>query len=446
MLHIALFLSVFLVLAGLSLVKNPAFSFALYEIVYYFYPQGKWWGGSVPDVSYSYITVVIMAAAFVVSRRSKLLIQNKFFLPPQNRFIILILILFLVSTIFSPYPSRHLMFLENFLKLVITYFIAYKLIDDIKKLDIAIWGHLFGAWYFSFIIFQTGRNSGDRVEGIGTVDSPDANGLASILVPSLVFSFHYFLFVRPLKYKFLFVVAGVFIANALILVNSRGAFLGAAASVLYYAFYLYKSKNKFKHQNLVITIILLTALTGALELMDQSFKGRVTSIFSGERTEEVETERTRTFFWLATLEMAKDYPLGTGIYGFIYYSPNYIPENIDTGATRNRAVHSTWFEALSEIGYLGLLSLILMVFYSHRTIAKCRMIHSKSLSPSDNYRLVAIQAALFGFVITMTFLDRLRTDMLYWCILYTACAYSIYQSKSLTDTGSQEAKSSKNLS
>jgi hypothetical protein len=51
MLHITLFFAVFIALAGLSLVKNPAFSFALYEIVYYFYPGGKWWGSSVPDIS-----------------------------------------------------------------------------------------------------------------------------------------------------------------------------------------------------------------------------------------------------------------------------------------------------------------------------------------------------------------------------------------------------------
>jgi hypothetical protein len=434
MLHITLFFAVFIALAGLSLVKNPAFSFALYEIVYYFYPGGKWWGSSVPDISYSFITVALMATAFFLSRKNKTSVPNKFFLPPQNRFVILILLLFLISTQFSPFPSRHLMFLEHFFKLVIIYYIAFKLIDDIGKLDIAIWGHIFGAWYLSFIVFQTGRNSGDRVEGLGTVDSPDSNGLGSILVPSLVFCFHYFLFVKTVKYKFIFVIAGVFIANALILVNSRGAFLGAAVSLLYYSFYLYKSRNKFKYQNLVVTVILTTALIGALQLMDQSFKERVVSIFTGEKTEEVQTERTRVFFWKAAMDMATDYPLGTGIYGFTYYSPLYIPEYVNTGGSRNRAVHSTWFEALSEIGYLGLLSLVLMVFFAHRSVSKCRNRFSSSLSPADDYRLVAIQGALIGFIFTMSFLDRLRSDLLYWCILYTACAYSIYQSQPATDS------------
>jgi hypothetical protein len=40
----------------------------------------------------------------------------------------------------------------------------------------------------------------------------------------------------------------------------------------------------------------------------------------------------------------------------------------------------------------------------------------------------------------MSFLTRLRADFFYWCILYTACAFSIYQPKILTNIKSQEAK------
>ena len=55
-----------------------------------------------------------------------------------------------------------------------------------QKLDFAICGYLFGCWYISFLTYQTGRNRGDRVEGIGTVDAPDANGIAAALAPSVV--------------------------------------------------------------------------------------------------------------------------------------------------------------------------------------------------------------------------------------------------------------------
>jgi hypothetical protein len=444
MLHIILFIATFVTLSILTVVKNPAFSFALYEIVYFFYPQGRWWGNSLPDISYSFLAVILMAGALFIDRRKNRSDNHKFFAVPQNRCILLILILFAISTIYSPDVSRHITFLTNFLKLVITYFIAFKLINDLKKLDIAIWGHLFGAWYLSFLVFQTGRNSGDRVEGLGTVDAPDANGLASTLVAALVLSFHYFLFTKHYKYKFLFAVAGLFVAKALIQINSRGAFLGAGAAVLYYSLHLYNSSIQFKHQKLTVTIILTISLLGASQLVDESSYNRFNSIFTGEISTEVESERTRTYFWSAAIDMAKDYPLGTGINGFIYYSPRYLPTDINVGGSRNRAVHSTWFEALSEIGYLGLLALILMVFFSYRSISKCRNNISLNLSPKDYYRLIAIQSALIAFVITMTFLNRLRADILYWCILYTACAYSIYQSKILADIKSQETKSLKN--
>jgi O-antigen ligase len=193
---------------------------------------------------------------------------------------------------------------------------------------------------------------------------------------------------------------------------------------------------KFKNQTVIITLILILSLSGAISLMDESFLNRVQGIFSTEQNAEEENAATRTFFWIASIDMAKDFPLGTGINGFIYYSPIYIPEDVATGPGRNRAVHSTWFEALSEIGYLGLISLIAMVFLSYRSLTKCRQRMGVKINPHDYYRLIAIQSALIAFVVTMTFLNRLRADIFYWCILYTACAYSIYRTNNVIDGSS----------
>ncbi len=352
--------------------------------------------------------------------------NTKFFYPPQNRFLPIILILFAIATFFTPAPDWHIQATINYLKLCITYFIAYKLIDDIKKLDVAIWGFMFGSWYLSFVAFQIGRNSGDRVEGIGTVDAQDSNGIALAIAPALIFCFHYF-FVTENKYlKALFMVAGVFIANGLVLINSRGAFLGAFLGLSYYVWNLYFSHVKGKRQGLWATLIVVTGFFGALSIMDDSFLNRMHTIVTTEQTETQENAATRTFFWMAAVDMVKDFPFGAGVDGFIYFSSLYIPEHIHTGGSRNRAVHSTWFEALSEIGYLGFFVLCLMVYYSFKTLSKIKKKLPRDTNRSDYYRLVAIQSAFITFVIGMTFVNRLRADVFYWCILYSACAYSIY--------------------
>ena len=123
--------------------------------------------------------------------------------------------------------------------------------------------------------------------------------------------------------------------------------------------------------------------------------------------------------------MAKDYPFGGGASAFIYYSDFYIPQNIDTGSSRNRAVHSTWFEVLTEIGYLGLLSFSLMIFYCFLTLKKAAN-HLRDTGDSDE--LAKVMAVIGGFlclIVIMTFLNRFRAEILYWFVIFSGVAYNI---------------------
>jgi O-antigen ligase len=146
-----------------------------------------------------------------------------------------------------------------------------------------------------------------------------------------------------------------------------------------------------------------------------------------------ETGGTRMIFWSAAWEMAKDYPFGNGYKGFNYLSHLYIPEDVATGNSRNRTVHSTWMEALSEIGYAGLLALFFMLWSSYKTTNKCKDTLSKQGDIDNFFKIIALQAAGLCFIISMTFLNRLRAEILYWLILYSAIAYNIYIVKPSTE-------------
>ena len=99
---------------------------------------------------------------------------------------------------------------------------------------------------------------------------------------------------------------------------------------------------------------------------------------------------------------------------------------MDTGYSRNRAVHSTWFEALTDIGYLGLLILILMIYSCYKTTQACKSALNKDEDIEKYFKIIAIQAAFISFLVSATFINRLRSEMLYWLVLYSACAYNIY--------------------
>lgn len=412
----------------------PVFAFLVYQAVYFYNPPNRWWSYLIPDIGYSFFTVALMGILYLLNKKK--FDNNKLSSAPPLKYMIALICIFSIASFWAVYPISHSIFTEVYIKLGITIFLAYKLINSIKQLDYALIAYVYGAWYLSFVAFQVGRNSGNRVEGIGTVDSPDANGTAAALVPALVICLYYVWVSKGLLRKVIFLGAAAFIANALVLINSRGAFLGAALGLFYFMGSLFFTSVKAKKQKLKVLGIGFLGLIAALNVMDDSFKERIFSIAQETKVEsDRETGATRTIFWLSAIKMSFDYPLGQGIKGFNYHAPDYIPSDVvvsSTGdnsrASRRKSVHSTWFEVLSEVGYPGLVVFIAMIISCFKATSKVK----KRLKPLGHkvrehyYKIVCIEGALLSYMITMSFMNRMRAEVLYWCILFSACAYNLY--------------------
>lgn len=424
MLNLILFVGCYIAGFFLAFFSNPAWAFMLYQVVYFMNPLDRWWSYMVPSLSYSFFTVMLMFAVFLKDYKSHQ--QNKLFSAPQFKWLYLIAAGYIIASSYAVLPDLHKSATVDFVKLVIIMSIAYKLIDSGKKLDGALYAYIAGAAYIGFMVFQVGRNRGDRVEGVGTVDAPDTNGVAAAIAPTLVLVLYYFWKSTSTTARFFLVIAGAFIANAIVLINSRGAFLATAASFAYFMFYQFFSKYQSKHQKASVIGILVLGLIGAAMVIDQSAIDRFRSIKSEGMTEEQETGATRVFFWIAAMDLARDHPFGAGAAGFEALAPDYLPVDIDSGGSRNRAVHSTWFEALSEIGYPGLFFLIMLITSAFRATKKCKAQAIKSNDINLYYKILALEAALIAYIVAMTFLNRFRAEVLHWCILFTACAYNIY--------------------
>jgi hypothetical protein len=430
MLNVLMFYLVNIAGYSLAFFRLPIFAFTLYQAIYFFHPEKRWWGSMIPDISYSFFTVLLMAIVLAINfKESK---SNKLLQTPQFKWMYIVLFIYSITYFYAVFPELHYLAINYFFKLIIIMSIAYKLCDSDEKLNYALYGYIFGAWYVSFYAWQIGRNSGSRVENIGTVDAPDSNGLAAAITPSLVLCLYYFWTHNKKVIKLMFILAGIFIANAIVLINSRGAFLGAAISIGFFMYYMYTSSFQRKHQKKMAVFLTVCGLAGAGYLADDSFKQRMFTI-AGET--EVDTTKesggTRTIFWKAAWDMAKDHPFGNGYRGFNYYAPLYIPENVETGGKKSRSVHSTWFEVLSETGYLGLLAFFMMVYSSYKTLNMCKKALKERKQIDEYFKVIALQAMLISFLVGMTFLNRMRAEILYWCILYSACAYNIYVLKFL---------------
>lgn len=425
MLTLVIFYLSLLVGAYFALFSYASLAFVVYQLIYFYNPADRWWGSTVPDLPYSFMSVIFMMAIFMKgwSRFTK----NKLLAVPQIKWMYFLVILYSITSLFAVYPEYHASQLEPFIKLSIIFSIAYKLIDTEKDLDFALLGYIFGSWYIGFLTYQVGRNSGNRVEGIGTVDSPDSNGIAAAIAPSLVLCLYFLWSKEGLKYKLLFLMAMAFIANALVLINSRGAMLAVIFSVAYFLFSLFFSSVKKRFQKLTVIIFILFAMAGAYKIADDSFLDRLSGIIEQTNVDKSqESGGTRVYYWLAAIDMAQDYPFGNGVRGFNYFAPIYLDEELNTGRSNNRSVHSSWFEALSEVGYLGLFFLLMILYSSFRGMKRCKIKLRTDQDFTGYYKIVAIEASLIAYMITMTFLNRTRAEVLYWLILFTAAAYNIY--------------------
>ena len=173
--------------------------------------------------------------------------------------------------------------------------------------------------------------------------------------------------------------------------------------------------------------MVLVALSAIPFVTDSLFWERFFSI-NEQKIEQTEKESgaTRIYFWKAAVAMSFDYPFGTGASGFIYHSPNYIDENVNTGRSRNRAVHSTWFEVLSEIGYPGFLCLLALIVKSFSCLREAARECYKRNDVDGAQLMVALGCAFISLLVAITFLNRIRAEVFYWLILFIACSYNLY--------------------
>jgi len=127
---------------------------------------------------------------------------------------------------------------------------------------------------------------------------------------------------------------------------SRGGFLALAASIMVYVA-LHRSRVRFALSLAAAITILLTFVP-----IPEGYVDRLETIQTYEEVGE-ESAISRTHFWQVALAMADDKPFGVGLrnYEFAYDKYDFSEGKYGHG----RAVHSSHFQVLAELGYFGVL-------------------------------------------------------------------------------------------
>ena len=407
------------------LLIDTTWGFYLYQLVYFMYPENRWWAQQIPDISYSFIIVLIILLSYVFRFRN--FSDNKLFSVPQTKWLIFLLIMFYMSYFVAVNQAYHQKVIYEISKLFIIIGLGYKLIDNHKKLDISLWTYIIGAAYIGVEAYRVGRDFQGRVEGIGTVTSGDANGIAALLAPTVPLIILY-AWRGNIITKILSVIFGALIVNGLILLNSRGAFLGLIVGSSYFIVYMLFSKFQLSYQRISATIIVLLGLAGSIYLTDAAFWNRMSTLTEVQTDERVSGSH-RVHIWMATFDMIYDHPFGVGAAGFQKLSPLYVPEYLFFGKQTSKAVHSMWFQSLAELGIPGPLLLIALVISCFRLTARTKEFINNHDDSYNYFLVIAIESALLTYLVSGSFIDGLRSEIFYWLVMFTACVGNIFLSK-----------------
>lgn len=422
-----IFLLVFFsgLISALSL--GSVWSFYLYEFVYFMNPGHRWWSIDIPQLGYSFVVVVVMMITYFIHKKDT--IPPKLSEIPATKWLIALVVIFLMMFFFAIDPATHKIKSINFFKLMIVMGFAFKMIDNPQKLDHALFVYLVGCAYIGIEADNMGRNSDGRVEGIGTIDASDSNLISATIAPAIPFLLYYF-WKGSWGYKLSSMVLGALILNGLVLINSRGAFLGVLGGTFYFIFHMLFSKVQAKYQRSSAIVVILLGFMAVVVVTDDVFWERMETLTSSEESETGEREGAgRMDFWKKTLDMLDSHPMGLGVGGFEALSSQYLEKEQLAKGTSIRSVHSTWFQALGELGWQGLIIFLCLLGSSFNATRKLRLFFIKNEHSSNYFKIVAMEAALMSYLIAGTFINRFRGEVLFWLILFISCSTWIYLKK-----------------
>jgi probable O-glycosylation ligase (exosortase A-associated) len=391
-------------------IRGPFYALLFYLWIAYFRPESfVWEEGIVAALPLSFTAAVWVLALSVLSGKA-------FRIDLRLGLLIVFVLHALASSLASPDVVWSMANWNIFMRsAVITYLMAV-LVTDVKKLRLAVLVMVVSLGFeatkqgWDHVIVAGGGKNYNAIPFLG-----DENGVAVgmfMLVP-LAAALMSTEARRWARGSLLFITLGVMFRG--ISTYSRGGFLTMLAIG---GMYVLRTRRKMMALGAVAALGV-----GFLLVMDESFWDRMETIRPVDEatmvhsvTGEDASSLGRLHFWTVALEMANDRPvLGVGFNAFIRVYNDYDPEAGRFGI--NKAVHSSWFGVLAELGYVGLflfvLQLGLALIACHRVRRHARYNdEAKAMLPFA----VAVETALIAAMVGGTFVNFHYIEMLWHMI------------------------------
>lgn len=325
---------------------------------------------------------------------------------PLNAAMVLFMGVVLLSYANAMWPEVSWPWVDYFGRVVVISLLATSLISTPERL---IWVLAVMAASIGFHASKAGLmaslSGGARFyDGLGGTFS-DNNGYALAIVMTL---FPAIAVVQNVRVPWVRWAMAAMIPGALVTLvctYSRGGFLALAAAGL--VFVLLQ-----RYCSIWLLALAPVALAAAL-LVPEEYVQRLQTIKTYEEVGEA-SALSRLHFWRVALRMVEDRPLGIGLKN---YEMAYDRYDFTFGRYgRGRSVHSTYFQVLAELGYLGMLVFVALFGLAFWVAFRVRLLAMRGdLGAEARFFYAttanAVIASMVGFLVGGTFLSQALNDL-----------------------------------
>jgi len=391
----------------LMVFKHPHYGIYLWSWLSYMNPHKLGWGFAT-DMPFALMTALVTMTAYLISKEPKRLPWT-----PETIFLVIYLGWITLTTFFALYPDLAWIEWQRVLKIQVMTLLTAMLVTDRKRLDGLVWVIALSLAFYGvkggiFTILQGGMH---HVKGPPTTFIQGNNEIALALIMTVPLLRYLHLQAQNKLIRLGLAAAMVLTGLAAIGTQSRGALLAAAAmgGLLWL-----KSRNKATTAIYIITAIGLIAA-----IMPQQYWDRMNTI---KTYEQDPSAMGRINAWHTAFNVAKDRITGGGLQAFQgptfkRYAPD--PNNVHD-------VHSIYFEAMGEQGFIGLGLFLLIGLLAWRTgrsvIRECQNDPNRKWAAD----LAAMtQVSLIGYATGGAFLGLSYFDYPYHMVIILVLTHQI---------------------
>jgi probable O-glycosylation ligase (exosortase A-associated) len=381
-------------------------------LIWYVFSLGNYhtliWGGPFSDLNYAYPIAIFTCISWLFSRTDKKQIP----LTPLAVCTLLFMFWMTVSSFFALAPS--VMVWSKWIeteKILFMCLVGYALTTTRDRVNQLIWAIVLalGVWGVKGSILSL-LHGGGMIHGPDAGRNADNNHFAVALIIIIPLILYRWQLAANRHLRRGLMVMAFLVTLATILTYSRGALLGLAAAG---AVFWLRSRAK-----LASGILILAVGVSVYALLPENWFDRMATI---ENYEEDGSATSRIDFWKASLRIAANNPLLGGGFNVTLWPNAVNPLLIGTDIPRyhsGKATHSSYFEVLSEHGWVGL-GLFLGAAFCAWFDCWWLIRHSRNRPDLAWANLLGRmgQATLVGYFVSGAFQSLAYLDE-YWCVLF----------------------------